>query len=222
MCCSHLSLFLETPPPRMMRSGQNSLSISHRYLLRRLPHLPQPSFSLSRALLAANSSPSRALERNRCPSSVFGTRWPPVKRAVPSPVPMVTIMTLPLTPLPAPNRISAAPAASASLTTDTRSAPVYWRSSTWMSWPIHDLSMLAAVHTLPWRTAAGKPQPMGPSQSNCDTSLPTVAQIASGVAGCGVSMRRRSASTSPVRMLTGAALHPVPPMSTPRTTCLPG
>ena len=53
------------------------------------------------------------------PNSVFGTRMPSMNSALPIPVPSVSISTVPCWPTPAPNFISATPAASASLTTAT-------------------------------------------------------------------------------------------------------
>ena len=90
-----------------------------------------------------------------CPNSVFRTSVPSVNNADPTPVPKVSISTVPLTPTPAPNVISATPAASASLSTVTP-VPVTLANSAAASGSIHDLSMFAAVRTVPPATTPGK------------------------------------------------------------------
>lgn len=49
------------------------------------------------------------------PSSMFGTSIPLKKTPEPMPVPMVSMMTVPMRPRPAPSVVSAMPATSASL-----------------------------------------------------------------------------------------------------------
>ena len=56
---------------------------------------------------------------------------------------------------------------------------------------------------------------MGPSQSKWRATEATVAATASGVAGSGVSSRRRSVTRWPFLVSTTAPLMPVPPMSMP-------
>ena len=70
-------------------------------------------------------------------------------------------MTSPERPRPAPNDISAIPAASASFTTTT-GRPTASEKAEAASAPIHDESMLAALCTTPARTTAGKATPTGP------------------------------------------------------------
>ena len=149
-----------------------------------------------------------------CPNSVFRTSTPSVNSADPTPVPKVSISTDPFTPTPAPNVISAIPAASASLSTAT-SVPIALPNSAAASVPIHVLSTFAAVRMVPLITTPGKVAPVTPVQPNdCATSL-TTSVTASGVAGCGVAIFFRSASSFPVARSTGAPLIPVPPMSIP-------
>ena len=107
--------------------------------------------------------------------------------ALPIPVPNVSISTVLASPFPAPNVISAIPAASASLTTLT-SSPVASASSARASSPIQPGSTLAAVLVMPFITTPGKVMPTGPDQLNVLTSWATTSATASGVAGCGVSI----------------------------------
>src|SRR5215469_720409 len=130
------------------------------------------------------------------------------------PVPSVSMRTVPATPLPAPKAISAIPAASASLSRVT-SSPVALASSPRASRPIQLESTLAAVRVTPSITTPGKVAPTGPDQPNDLVSRATTPATASGVAGRGVSIFCRSASSLPAATSTGAALIPVPPMSTP-------
>ena len=132
-------------------------------------------------------------------------------------MPNVSTITTPLRSWPAPNVISATPAASASLSTAT-SQPVAAVKSVSASTPIHDSSMFAALCTTPWRTTVGIAAPIGPVHSKCSTSSFTMGAIASGVAGCGVSTWYRSSHNSPVSRATGAAFMPEPPMSMPSRT----
>ena len=75
--------------------------------------------------------------------------------------------------------------------------------------------MFAAVWTTPSRTTDGSVRPIVPGASSFVTISFTTAATASGVAGCGVGMRMRSAVKAPAARSTGAPLMPVPPMSTP-------
>ena len=149
-----------------------------------------------------------------CPNSVFGTRMPWVNSALPIPVPKVSISTVPSSPTPAPNVISATPAASASFSTRT-GLPAASPNSDAASSPIQAGSRLAAVLVTPSVTTPGNVMPTGPDQLNAVTSSFTTAATASGRAGRGVSIFCRAASSLPVSTSTGAALMPVPPMSMP-------
>ena len=139
--------------------------------------------------------------------------------ADPTPVPKVSISTEPFTPTPAPNLISASPAASASFSTTT-SVPSALANSAAASVPIHPLSTLAALRMVPPITTPGKVAPAGPLKSNDLATCRTTSVTASGVAGCGVRILLRSASSFPVSRSTGAPLIPVPPISIP-SACIP-
>ena len=131
------------------------------------------------------------------------------------PVPSVVTTTRPERPRAAPYRTSASPAASASLTTWT-SRPVASVKSRSASVPSQASSMLAAECTTPCRTMPGTVTPTGPWVSgNWSSSSLNTAATASGVEGCGVRTRTRSAAKSPAPRSTGAPLMPVPPKSMP-------
>ncbi len=119
---------------------------------------------------------------------MLGTSVPSMKSALPIPVPNVSSRTVPLVLRPAPNRTSASPAASASLSTATGTPQTFWNSLR-ASVPRHDSSMLAAVSTTPFTTRPGTVQPMGPSQSVAFMISWTVLATSLGVAGWGVGMR---------------------------------
>src|SRR5262245_25340353 len=125
--------------------------------------------------------------------------------------------TSPRRPWPAPKRISARPAASASLSRTTLQ-PVCLASRARPSVPIQLLSMLAAVSATPSRMTDGSVQPKRSWPAKWWTISPTTPATAAGVAGCGVAMRSRSAASLPVASSTGAPLMPVPPMSMPSIT----
>ena len=91
---------------------------------------------------------------------MLGTSCPSRNSALPMPVPSVVMITTPLRPFPAPNSISASPAASASLRTVT-GAPTAFVNSAAASVPIHDLSTFAAVSATPSLTTAGNVAPDG-------------------------------------------------------------
>src|SRR5215218_5787102 len=215
----NFSDFLLMPPPTTMRSGQRRNSTLWRYSSRRLAYSSQLRSSLLRALSAARCSASLPLT-SMCPNSVLGTSRPPTKREVPMPVPSVSIRTTPSCSLPAPQRISARPAASASLTTLTGESSSL-RSASSRSKPIADLSMFAAVCTTPPLTTAGKPQPTGPCHPASRITSTVVSTIASGVAGLGVLILTLSLTSSPVSVSTGAPLIPEPPTSIPNTFMSP-
>ncbi len=159
--------------------------------------------------------------RSTWPSSVLGTRRPSTKVALPTPVPRVNTCTTPELFRPAPNSISAMPAASASLTTNT-SWPVRSVNRASTSVPIQDLSTFAAVFATPSWITAGKVTPTGMSSATSKEpmSSATVSATASGVEGCGVGIRTRSAASSPLPRWTGAPLMPLPPMSIPKAFLL--
>ena len=161
-------------------------------------------------------SPATPSCSGRWPSSEFGTSTPSTYRALPIPVPRVIMATTPAWPRPEPKRTSAIPAASASFITAT-GRPVTLEKKSTASTPIQVRSMCDAVSmTLP-RTTAGTARPTGPPVSMRSSTSPTTWATACGVAGDGVGTRIRSAASFPVAMSTGAALIPVPPMSTPTT-----
>ena len=111
-----------------------------------------------------------------------------MNNALPMPVPSVIIITTPCLLRPAPKRISASPAASASLsTTNGRPTAVPRRFAT--SSPIHDLSTLAAVSATPPRTTAGNVAPTAPSPPNLATTWATTSATDAGTAGFGVNTR---------------------------------
>ena len=214
---THFSDCLLIPPPTMNRSGESTASICRRYSSTLPAHLPQLMSCRSLARSEARFSASSPWS-STCPNSVFGTRMPWVNSALPIPVPKVSISTVPFSPTPAPNVISAIPAASASFSTRTgwpharpNSAPV--------SSPIQAGSRLAAVLVTPSATTPGKVMPTGPDQSKEAVSFFTTSATASGTAGRGVSIFCRSASSLPAITSTGAALMPDPPMSMP-STCM--
>ena len=148
------------------------------------------------------------------PNSVFGTSRPRVNSALPIPVPKVSISTVPFWPTPAPNVISATPAASASFSTRTW-LPVASSKSAPASVPIQAGSRLAAVLVTPSVTTPGKVMPTGPDQLKKVVSCFTTSATASGLAGRGVAIFCRGASSLPVVTSTGAPLMPEPPMSMP-------
>ena len=104
------------------------------------------------------------------------------------------MITTPDTPFPAPNSISATPAASASLSTVT-GAPIASLNSFPASVPIHDWSTLAAVHATPFFITAGNVAPVASFQLKKLATSATTAATAGGVAGWGVRIRCRSASS---------------------------
>ena len=111
----NLSGFLLTPPPRMNRLGLNRRSMATRCSSRSDAQAFHDRPRRIRALAAERRSASRP-RISMWPSSVFGTRTPSTNSADPRPVPRVSTNTVPVLPRPAPKRISATPAASASLT----------------------------------------------------------------------------------------------------------
>ena len=115
----NLSAFLLTPPPMMIRSGLTAAARRAHVVLR-----PGRPSSPSSGPARPGRGPRRAARRpapcsSRWPSSVLGTSRPSRNSALPIPVPKVSSRTTPRTLRPAPNAISATPAASASLSTVT-------------------------------------------------------------------------------------------------------
>jgi hypothetical protein len=82
--------------------------------------------------------------------------------------------------------------------------------------PIHDRSTFAALSATPFLITAGKVQPTAPLHRKWATSCATTSLTAAGVDRRGVGMRCRLVINRPVVTSTGAALMPLPPMSTPR------
>ena len=112
----NLSAFLLTPPPTMNSVGHMRSSMRWRCSSR--SHRP----GLPREARAGPGPPTRTVAppgRPRIsiwPNSVFGTSVPSTNTPDPTPVPRVRKITTPGRPAPIPKRISAMPAASASLT----------------------------------------------------------------------------------------------------------
>ncbi len=206
----------------MIRSGQSRFSSAPRYRLTRSAHSSQDR-SLSSFTEAAARFSASWPSTSRWPNSVLGTRLPFRNSALPMPVPKVSSVTTPDRFTPAPNRISARPAASASLSTTTWSLanPSRIANSAAASVLIHRLSTLAAVSAVPCFTTQGRVMPTGPSQANFSTISATTSATASGVDGCGVGMRRRSPSSAPASRSTRPPLMPEPPMSTPNPRVVP-
>src|SRR4051794_12531573 len=111
------------------------------------------------------------------------------------PVPTVNITTTPLASRPAPNVISAMPAASASLITVTAAPDSCSETARATDVPIHAGSMFAAVYATPAFTTAGNAHPTGPVYAAFAITSVTTGTTAAGVAGCGVSTRTRSVAS---------------------------
>src|SRR5215831_18573669 len=205
-----------TPPPTMNSSGQSSAS---RWLMYSWTRPAQCSQSrLCTSLARSEARFSASLPRiSMWPNSVFGTSIPLMNSALPMPVPKVSMTTVPCCPAPAPNCISALPAASASLMIWT-SSPVAEPNRSRAFTPIQAGSRLAAVRMTPSVTTPGKVIPALPDQPNCSTRPRTASATALGLAGCGVGTLIRSRVKAPAVTSTGAALIPEPPISTPRSS----
>ena len=153
----------------------------------------------------------------RCPNSVFGTNLPSIKTAEPIPVPKVRKITVPFSPLPFPNFISATPATSASLAI-TNLHLVCFEKTLLTLVPIQLLSILAADILTPFLIMAGKPAPTIPFLTPARSTISLTANATdSGVAGLGVRIRILECVNLPVSKLTTAPLMPVPPTSIPST-----
>ncbi len=123
-----------------------------------------------------------------------------MNRAEPRPVPRVSTKTTPRFPTPAPKRISATPAASASLTIET-GRPRARPNSMPAGKSTQAGSMLAAERVTPSTTTDGMPIPIGAAAASSLSGSPltirrtrrTVASTtASGRDGFGVAIRCRS------------------------------
>jgi electron transport complex protein RnfA len=147
------SPFLLAPPPKMIRSGLTSFSRVTRYLSKRFAHSSQLRSSAFLTASAAYFSASIPIN-SIWPNSVFGTSPPFTNKTVPMPVPIVQRSTTPLVSTPAPNFISARPAASASFITET-GRPVAFLINLLTSVSIQELSRLAAVFATPFCTTPG-------------------------------------------------------------------
>ncbi len=155
-----------------------------------------------------------------CPNSVFGTSRPSTNSADPMPVPSVRMRTVPVVSRPAPKRISASPAASASFVILTGRASSAAMAASAAN-PTQEESMLAAVIVTPPIVTDGIPTPTGtsgPAPASCAT-LSTMSRMTAmhfwGVEGFGVLRRIRWLTSSPDSVSTTAVLMPLPPMSTP-------
>ena len=92
---------------------------------------------------------------------MFGSSTPSWNTAHPMPVPNVIMMTTPPSSRPAPKRISAMPAASASFRART-GRPIRAPTFSAMFTPIHSFPMFAAVFTAPPMITPGKVRPTTP------------------------------------------------------------
>jgi len=101
------------------------------------------------------------------------------------PVPRVSSSTLPLNPRPAPNFISARPAAAASLVMAT-GRPMARPKSFPASQPMNLGCRFAEVRMREPCTTPGKPMPIGPFQAKCSAISRTIFAIFWGVTGFGV------------------------------------
>jgi len=139
--------------------------------------------------------------------------------AEPMPVPKVSTNTAPSRPRPAPKRISAMPAASASFST-VQGLPEAHCSRLPASAPIQEGCTWAAVSALPALITEGNPSPSGPWVRRAEPEDNTASMTAVGVEGCG----RGRVSSAPARLprstSTGASLIEEPPTSTPSSTVL--
>ena len=151
---------------------------------------------------------------------MLGTSRPSRNSALPIPVPKVSSRTTPRTLRPAPNAISATPAASASLSTVT-GRPSSAVNLAAASSPSQSGCRFAALPMTPWRTTPGKVTPTGSLPFQLPATSTSAGSTASGVAGRGVSTRTRSSIRAPASTSTGAPLIPDPPMSMPRTVIVP-
>ena len=130
-------------------------------------------------------------------------------------MPSVSSSALPVKPRPAPKRISAIPAAAASLII-AMGQPVAWPNNVAPSHPMNFLWRFADVQIVALSTTPGKPRPIGPVQAKCFAIAATAFAISAGFCSADVSIRKRSASSLPVVVSTGAPLSADPPMSMPR------
>src|SRR6185437_2499519 len=154
---------------------------------------------------------------SRCPSSVLGNSRPSMNKAVPMPVPNVSMMAVPATPRPAPQRISAMPAASASFKTTAGRRRVRSASAA-PSRPSQAWSIFAAVRTRPDFTTLGKARPTGPcAPGSRSARAATTCITPGGAAGWGVGAEISSPSRRPESTSTSPALTEEPPTSMPIT-----
>ena len=206
--------FSLTPPPMMNKSGHSSACRRASTSLTRPAHSSQPSSSAVRTRAEARCSASMP-RISMWPNSLFGNRQPSWKIALPMPVPNVSIITVPPSSRPAPKRISARPAASASLM-NTAARPVTSCMSAAPSVPIQAGSTFAAVQATPAFTTAGKAKPIGPGAcGKAATTCRRTAAMAGGDDGDGVGKIRGSVSNAPLSTATTAALRLEPPVSMP-------
>ena len=215
------SAFLLTPPPRIMRFGHISCSIACRCSSR---SMAQAFHDRPRRVRAAGGGSAFRGSRRGSPSArtrCSGRASPSMNTPEPTPVPSVRKMTTPGWSLPIPNRISAIPAASASLTIETGRLEDLAESfddgevdprrvDVGGGLDLRRRSSRRAARRRPGVRASA-----GPALTSRFTSRPIEAMTASGVDGVGVGTRRRSDTSWPVSTSTTAALIPLPPTSTP-------
>ena len=123
---------------------------------------------------------------------------PSANTALPIPVPSVTTTTLPAWPLPAPNRISARPAASASFITVTSRPSAAPNSCDGVDADPRGVDVGRGLHDPGAHHRRHRdPDRPGRVEAAPTTSATTVATPRPGVAGDGVRIRTRSAANAP-------------------------
>ena len=207
----NFSAFRLTPPPMMKRSGLKRKAILATTSPTRSPHSGQPRSFSSRTLERALRRPCRGFPcgRVRCSEQVCRRRKgrfrcrcegdenddaPDAGR---------------------PKRISAA--GRIGVVEHDGGAPELGGEECRRPNPAQTGSMFAAVSTRPdLTTREGDADGARGAACNVD-DVARHLRAASGVEGVGVGMRRRSATSVPLPVSTGAPLMPEPPMSMPRT-----
>ena len=189
----NLSAFLLTPPPRMIRFGQKSLSIAWRCSSRSAAQAFHDRPRRVRATAADRRSASRP-RISMWPSSVFGTRTPSLNIPEPRPVPRVRTNTTPALARARPEA-HLGEARGVGVVDDRRpsrrTAAADARARSKSTQPG---SMFAAVIVTPSMTTDGMPTPTGsvlcgrdrPSRERAGTVRMMIGTTTSGVDGCGV------------------------------------
>ena len=171
--------------------------------------MPQDRSSRWRTASDARASAS-FLPIMMCPSSVLGTIRPSTKSAVPIPVPSVTIMTDPAAAL-AGAELHLGDAGRVGVVDDRHVAarrPGERGRDVDADPGRVDVRGRAGDASL--HHGGERARRPGRSSRSASSAGRTTGAIVSGIAGCGVRMRSRSATSSPVAVSTGAALHAGP------------